>query len=224
MPPGGARIPFWAPRWPSEKARSNRRHLYRCKGCRSVGSVGSVSDRSDRCRNRFRNRNRSLFRLAPGPHGPLKPRRQVWSAPQQYGCTPPVSRARIPSRGTTSCAAQPLGAPTSPSALTSPPSAGQTSASPAPNPTYPTAHNHPPPARGASLFSLLATRPRRSGYHRTFISRPDFMCCAAPGSADVPVGSNFSLISRPNVRYPCAKPHLPHSPQPPTSGKRVDLA
>jgi len=39
-----------------------------------------VSDQSDRGRNRF------LFWLAPGPHGPLELRCRVVSAMQSYGC------------------------------------------------------------------------------------------------------------------------------------------
>jgi len=46
--------------------------------------VRGVADQSDHCLNR--DRNRFLFWLAPSPHGPLKLRSRVVSAPQQYGC------------------------------------------------------------------------------------------------------------------------------------------
>ncbi len=49
-----------------------------------------VADPSDHClnqgRGRNRDRNRFLSWLAPDPHGPLKLRCRVVSAPQQYGC------------------------------------------------------------------------------------------------------------------------------------------
>jgi hypothetical protein len=52
--------------------------------------VRAVADQSDHGRNRNRNRDRdrSLFWLAPGPHGLLKLRCRVVSAPYQYGCIP----------------------------------------------------------------------------------------------------------------------------------------
>jgi len=48
--------------------------------------VANRSDRLDRSDRSDRDRNRFLFWLASGPHGPLKLRCQVVSAPQQYGC------------------------------------------------------------------------------------------------------------------------------------------
>jgi hypothetical protein len=54
-----------------------------------------VADQSYHCLNRGRGRNRDrdriLFWLAPRPHGPLKLRCRVVSAPQQYGCAPGYS-------------------------------------------------------------------------------------------------------------------------------------
>src|SRR5690606_37157985 len=45
-------------------------------------------------------------------------------------------------------------------------------------------------ARGSSLLKLLATRPGRSGYHRTTISQDGGAGCTIPGGADVDVGPN----------------------------------
>ena len=117
-----------------------------------------------------------------------------------------------PSRTTTSRATHPLGAPTSPSAHSSPPSAGQTSASPSPNPT--TTHR---PQEDRACFTCC--RPDRDGLATTRLRVPRIPWERRPRTG--PAGSVPRApcpVSRSSLALPFQAKHQAHpTPQGPTS-------